>query len=89
MDEKFGTGRERSSMCDTGEFLRPQTIADELRQEGSHRLNFRTTPEGTDQPTPITYPPAGNAGMDNDNDADDYNWAAYQQGPTTSSSGPP
>jgi hypothetical protein len=90
MDDESSTHRERASMIDACEFLCPNTIGDQLRQQGSQRLNFRTTPDGRDEPTPITYPPAGNAGFDTDHDADDYNWAAQQQSDAvTSSSGPP
>lgn len=87
--DKFDTHRSRESMCDTGEFLKPDTIADQLRNQGGTRLNMRTDPAGNAEPVPITYPPAGNAGFDNDHDADDYNWAAQQgMDGTTSSAGP-
>lgn len=90
MDESHSTHRDRTSMGDTAKFLTPDTIADELRNQGNQRKDFRTAPDGTCSPLPITYPPAGNAGFDTDHDADDYNWAAHQQmDGTTSSSGPP
>jgi hypothetical protein len=90
MDEEFSTRRMRESMCDVGEFIRPDTIADQLGNDGYTRLNRPTRPDGSPGGVPIPYPPAGNAGMDSDGDADDYRWAPYQQSDaTTSSAGPP
>ena len=77
-------------MFDVCDVACPNTIGDQLRHDGYSRQNIPTGPDGQ----PVTYPPryplAGNAGYDTDNDADDYNTAAFQQpASTTSSSGPP
>jgi len=88
MDEEFSTHRLRQSIGDPSRYV-PDTLADQLRNKGNTKLEIPTDAAGNPSPVPASYPVPGNAGFDNDNDADDYNWAAYQQGSTTSSSGPP
>jgi hypothetical protein len=78
-------------MIDICDITCPNTIGDQLRHDGYSRQNIPTGPDGGRVTVPPRYPLAGNAGFDTDNDADDYNTAALQSQPasTTSSSGPP
>jgi hypothetical protein len=90
-DPEFSTDRSRASLIDVCEVVAPSTIADQLRNDGWLRPNMPTAPDGTQVHPPARYPLPGNAGFDNDNDADDYNQAA-KGGPASnasSSSGPP
>ena len=89
-DDRYSTGRQRRN--DTGfDYAQtfPDTVGDQLRLEGYSKGD---QPQGSDglMRVKARYPIPGNAGFDTDNDADDYNTAAYQQpASTTSSSGPP
>jgi hypothetical protein len=88
-DPDFSTDRQRNSMFDVCEVTCPSTIGDQLRNQGYTRPNMPQGNQGQVRVEP-RYPLAGNAGFDTDNDADDYNTAAYgQPASTTSSSGPP
>jgi hypothetical protein len=76
-------------MIDVRALTCPTTIAEQLRRGGNTNSD---APVGNDGQVlqPVCYPMPGNAGFDTDNDADDYNTAAYGQGNgITSSSGPP
>jgi hypothetical protein len=87
---EFDTGRQRESMTDYCAITHPSTIGDQLRNDGWLRPNMPTDGAGRQQHPPPRYPLAGDAGLDRDGDFDDYNPAAYQTQPqsTTSSSGP-
>jgi len=90
IDPKNSTDRHRDPIegYDYCAQTAPSTIADQFRNQGYLRTD---APQGSDGPVrnPPRYPLPGNAGFDTDNDADDYNTAAYgQSAATTSSSGP-
>jgi hypothetical protein len=77
-------GGRRASMCACPA---PTTLADQLA--GNLGVNMPTGPDGAPVDIPVHYPIGGNAGIDNDNDSDDFGWGPYQQsGAITSSSGP-
>jgi hypothetical protein len=89
-DPEFDTGRQRRSMFPVEELIKPVTIAEQLAREGATHSDPPQGNQGQILDRPC-YPLAGDAGFDTDHDADDYNTAAHQTQPqtTTSSSGPP